>query len=213
MSMLGHNWSVLKQSLKDDKDRRKGHIRSSDTDFLPAALEVIEKPVSPTGRIVTWTLLIGLVATMAWLIFGRVDVVASAPGKIIPTGNVKLVQAPGSGVVRAIYVRDGDVVTKGQALLDLDPTLSSADLAQAQKALAAAELDIARNSAIANALAGRGLHFVAPPGTPPEVADTQARLIAAQIAEVNANSAGLSRSACCRSANGQVPRDRSHPRS
>jgi hemolysin D len=191
MSLLGHNWSVLKQSLKDDRERRKVHTRSSDTDFLPAALEVIEKPVSPTGRIVTWTLLIGLVATMAWLIFGRVDVVASAPGKIIPTGNVKLVQAPGSGVVRAIYVHDGDVVTKGQALLDLDPTLSSADLAQAQKALAAAELDIARNSAIANALVGRGLHFVAPLGTPPEVADTQARLIAAQIAEVNANSAGL----------------------
>ena len=191
MSLLGHNWTVLKQALKHDKARRKGLIPSSETDFLPAALEVIETPVSPTARVTTWVLLIGLVATTAWLVLGRVDVVASAPGKIIPTGNVKIVQSAGSGVVRAIYVHDGDVVKKGQPLLDLDPTLSGADLAQAQKALAAAELDIARNRAIANALVGRGLSFTAPAGTPPEVADTQRRLIAAQIAEVNATTSSL----------------------
>lgn len=191
MSLLGHNWNVLKQSIKDDNARRKGLIPSSEYDFLPAALEVIEKPVSPTARVTTWVLLIGLVVTALWLVLGRVDVVASAPGKIIPTGNVKIVQSAGSGVVRAIYVHDGDFVKKGQALLDLDPTLSGADLAQAQKALAAAELDIARNRAIANALGGQGLSFNAPSGTPPEVAETQRRLIAAQIAEVNATMAGL----------------------
>jgi len=192
MSAMAHNWHVLKEALKADRARRKGLIPSSETDFLPAALEVIERPVSPTARVTTWILLIGLTATAFWLVFGRVDVVASAPGKLMPTGNVKIVQSPGSGVVRAVYVRDGDVVKKGQPLLDLDPTLSGADLAQAQKALAAAELDIARNRAIADALAGKGLHFVAPPGTDPQVADTQQRLIAAQLAELNATTASLS---------------------
>lgn len=51
-------------------------------------------------------------------------------------------------VVRAIHVRNGDKVKKGQALLDLDPTIVGADLAAAQKALANAELEIARNRAI-----------------------------------------------------------------
>ncbi len=191
MSVLAHHWNVLKQALADDRLRIKGLIRTTEADFLPAALEVIERPVSPTARLVTQVLLVGLLATIAWLVFGQVDVVASAPAKIIPTGSVKLVQSAGSGVVRAIYVHDGDVVRKGQALLDLDPTLSGADLAQAQKALAAAELDIARNRAIADALAGRGLRFNPPPGTPPEVADTQRRLIAAQIAEVDATASSL----------------------
>jgi hemolysin D len=192
MSLWSHYWDVLRASIKDDRARRKDIVRSSETTFLPAALEIIESPVSPTARATTWVLLVGLVVTTAWLIFGRVDVVASAQGKIIPTGNVKIVQSAGSGVVRAIYVRDGDVVKAGQPLLDLDSTLSSADLAQAEKALAAAELDIARNRAIADALGGRGFHFTPPPGLSPEVADTQRRLIAAQLAEFEATSAGLS---------------------
>jgi hemolysin D len=191
MSGWAHHWDVFKQALREDRARRKIGIKSHEADFLPAALEVAERPVSPTARITLWVLLIGLLLATAWTVFGRVDVVATAMGNLIPTGNIKLVQSPGAGVVRAIYVRNGDTVRKGQALLDLDPTLAGADLAAAQKALAAAELDIARNRAIVDALSGRGLHFVAPEGTPPEVAETQHRLIAAQLAEIEATAASL----------------------
>ncbi|WP_263588908.1 HlyD family type I secretion periplasmic adaptor subunit [Sphingopyxis sp. GC21] len=191
MSGWRHHWEVLRESLRADRERRKGFIPSREADFLPAALEVAERPVSPTARAVTWALLVGLLLTILWTVFGRVDVVASAPGSLIPTGNIKLVQSPGAGVVRTIYVRNGDVVRKGQPLLDLDPTIVGADLAAAQKALAAAELDIARNKAIADALSGRGIHFAAPAGTPAEVADTQRRLITAQLAEIDATVASL----------------------
>ena len=133
----------------------------------------------------------GLVATIAWLVFGRVDVVASAQGKILPTDAVKLVQASNTGVVRRIYVRDGDVVRRGQALIDLDPTVSTADEAQAQKALLAAEIDAARDRAIADALGGQAITFNAPAGTSPEVAETQRRLIAAQVAENMAATASM----------------------
>jgi hemolysin D len=189
---LAHHWRVYREALAADRSRRKGFLASDEVDFLPAALEVIEKPVSPTARVVTWAALVFLVITILWLVFGRVDVVASASGKIVPVGSVKLVQSPGSGVVGAIYVRNGDIVKAGQKLLDLDPTLSSADLTQAQKALAAAELDAARARAIADALGGGGVRFVAPPGTPPEIAVTQTRLIAAQLAETEATIASLS---------------------
>lgn len=191
MSTWRHHWEVLKEALHAEREKAKSFIPSAEADFLPAALEVAERPVSPTARVTAWVLLVGLAITIVWTVFGRVDVVASAPGSLIPTGNTKLVQSPGAGVVRAIYVRNGDVVRKGQPLLDLDPTLTGADLAQAEKALAAAELDIARNQAIADALSGRGLHFTAPPSTPPEVAETQRRLIAAQLAEIEATTASL----------------------
>lgn len=192
MSAWGHHWDVLRAALQVEKERAKNFVPTREADFLPAALEVAERPVSPTARVTAWVLLGGLTITIAWTVFGRVDVVASAPGSLIPTGNTKLVQSPGQGVVRAIYVRNGDVVRKGQALLDLDPTLTGADLAQAEKALASAELDIARNRAIADALSGKGLHFVAPPETSPEIAETQRRLIAAQLAELEATTASLS---------------------
>lgn len=191
MSGLSHHWDVWKEAIRADRTQSKSSVKSHESDFLPAALEVAERPVSPTGRIVTWVLLVGLVIMILWTVFGRVDVVASAPGSVILTGNVKIVQSPGAGVVRAIHVRNGDRVEKGQPLLDLDPTIVGADLAAAQKALANAELEIARNRAIADALSGRGLRFVAPAGTPPEIADTQRRLIAAQIAEIEATTASL----------------------
>ncbi len=127
MNAWAHNWDVFKASWKADKQRRSGFIPSAETDFLPAALEVIERPVSPTARTVAWAALILLGLTLLWTIFGRVDVVATASGQLIPTGNIKMVQSPSAGVVRAIHVRNGDVVRKGQALVDLDPTLSGAD--------------------------------------------------------------------------------------
>jgi hemolysin D len=188
---ISHNWSVFREALAQDRKQRKGRVRSKEPAFLPAALEVIERPVSPTGRITAWTLLLGLVATGAWLTLGHIDIVASAQGKIIPTDAVKLVQAANIGVVRKIYVRDGTIVRKGEPLIDLDPTVSTAEEAEASKGLLAAELDVARDSAIADALIGKGIHFAPPTGTTPEVAETQLRLIKAQVAESGAATAGM----------------------
>ncbi|WBO24458.1 HlyD family type I secretion periplasmic adaptor subunit [Sphingomonas abietis] len=191
MNAISHHWRVAREALVQEKARAKSARRSADSRFLPAALEIIERPVSPTGRITAWVLLIGLVATFAWLIIGKVDIVASTQGRIMPTDDVKMVQASNTGIVRAIYVRDGDAVKKGQPLIDLDPTVSTADQTQAEKALLSDELDVARDRAIADALSGRGLHFTPPGGTPADVADTQRRLITAQVAESEASMAGM----------------------
>ncbi|HKR16883.1 MAG TPA: HlyD family type I secretion periplasmic adaptor subunit [Novosphingobium sp.] len=193
MSGLAHSWRVIREALKADRERRRNAVLSADAEFLPAALEVIETPVSPTGRLTTWILLAGLVVTILWLVLGRVDVVSSAPGKLMPAGSVKIVQSAGSGVIRSILVHDGDHVRKGQLLIELDTTLATAELQQAEKALLSIELDVARNRAIADALSGRGgaPHFVAPAGTPPEIAETQRRLVDAQVGEVLANVGGL----------------------
>ena len=98
---LTHSWRVIRDALKADKERQQARVAMRETQFLPAALEVIEQPVSPTSRATAWVLMIGLLATVAWLILGKVDVVATAPGKILPSGSVKIVQSAGSGVVTA----------------------------------------------------------------------------------------------------------------
>lgn len=195
MNALTRHWDVARKALAEDKKRSRSASQSADTRFLPAALEIIERPVSPTGRITAWVMMIGMTATIAWLVLGKVDVVASAQGQIMPAGDVKLVQAAEPGVVRRIYVRDGDVVRKGQALVDLDPTVSGAEQVQAEKALLAARLDVARNQAIADALSGKGFIFTPPPGTTVDVANTQRRLIAAQVAQ---NQAGIASMAAAR---------------
>lgn len=211
MNWLRHNWQVVREALVADRERVRHRRESADVEFLPAALEVIEKPVSPTGRATTWVMLIGLVVTLAWLVLGRVDIVASAPGKIVPAGSVKIVQSTSLGVIRELRVRDGDKVVKGQLLIALDTTLATADLQQATNALLSLELDVARGRAIADALDGRGLRFAAPPGTPPDVADTQKRLVEAQVRELEATVAGLEaarRSALSEAAAAQATRSK-----
>ena len=191
MNAISHHWHVARLALAQEKARARGHLRIHEPDFLPAALEVIERPVSPTGRVTAWVLLAGLAATGAWLTLGHVDVVASAQGQIIPTDDVKLVQASSTGIVRRIYVHDGNVVKQGQPLIDLDPTVSTAEEAQASKGLLASELDVARDRAIADALSGRSIHFTPPVGTSADVAETQRQLIQAQVAESDASSSGM----------------------
>ena len=59
----------------------------------------------------------------------RLDIVATAPGRLVPQSQVKLVQAAEPGIVREILVRDGDLVQQFQALIRMDTTVSGADAA------------------------------------------------------------------------------------
>lgn len=121
-----------------------GRLSPSEKEFLPAVLEVVEKPPSPIGRIVMWTIFALIAIGIVWSIVGHVDEVAVAPGKLIPVGFVKVVQAEDKGVVKAIYVQDGDKVTKGQLLMEVDATVSSADLTRVKQQLAYYNLEMER---------------------------------------------------------------------
>nr|WP_208403962.1 HlyD family type I secretion periplasmic adaptor subunit [Sphingomonas insulae] len=165
-------------------------VRSDEVSFLPAALEIIERPVSPTARATTWTSLILLVLAVAWLVFGRVDIVASAQGRLIPADHVKLIQPAEAGVVRAILVYDGQLVRRGQPLVELDPTVSAAEAVQARRALEAAELDAARARALLSALDGHGLIFNAPQGTSAGIVADQTALARARLDDILATAAG-----------------------
>ena len=88
---------------------KKEVIRRSESElaFLPAALEIVETPPSPIGRAIGITVISLFCLALAWASFGTVDIVATAPGKIIPSGRTKTIQPFESGVVSAIRVRDG----------------------------------------------------------------------------------------------------------
>lgn len=186
MNAITRIWHAARDALDDERARAGPRLKTDEAQFLPAAMEIIETPVSPTGRVTAWVLMIGLVATILWLTFGTVDVVASAPGKLIPLDSVKLIQPADAGVVRAIFVHDGQHVRAGEALVQLDPTVSTAEAAQAAKALQATELDVARDRAVLSSLDGGALAFAPPPGTPADIAATELALGRATIADLQA---------------------------
>lgn len=181
MNVIIRHWDVVRTALADEKARAKNLVRTDQVSFLPAALEIVERPVSPTARATAWAMIVLLAIAIAWMTFGRIDIVASAQGRLIPADNVKLIQPADAGVVRSILVRDGQRVRKGQPLVELDPTMSTADASQARRALEAAELDVARGRAILSALDGNGLRFTAPPDTSNQTAAVQIALAQAQL--------------------------------
>ena len=81
---------------------------------------------------------------LAWASIGTVDIVAVAPGKIIPTGRTKIIQPFEAGVVRAIAVRDGQSVKTGDVLIELDPTMNAAELGHLKSDLVGSQLEAAR---------------------------------------------------------------------
>src|SRR6516225_3829629 len=87
--------------------------------FLPAALEIVETPPSPLGHAIGVTIIAMFSVALAWACFGHIDIVATATGKIVPSGRTKVVQPFETGVVRAIHVQDGQPVTAGEVLIEI----------------------------------------------------------------------------------------------
>ena len=85
---------------------------------------------------------------VGWACVGEVDIIATAQGRIIPTGKSKAIQPFETGVVRAIAVADGSLVRKGDVLIELDPTSDHSDETRLAFGLAQDRLDLARLRAL-----------------------------------------------------------------
>jgi hemolysin D len=75
------------------------------------------------------------VLALLWSILGHVDIVAVAPGRIIVSDRTKVIQPLEASVVKKVLVKDGDRVQAGQVLVELDPTMATADIASVQEQL------------------------------------------------------------------------------
>ena len=79
-------------------------------------------------KTVTWSLIGTTVIGIGWLAIARTEEVVVATGKLEPVGNVKDVRIPPGGVVEAILVKNGQRVSKGEALIRLDQESSAEQL-------------------------------------------------------------------------------------
>lgn len=120
--------------------------------FLPAALSLQETPVHPAPRRLAWGLMALFVMALLWSIIGKVDIVAVAPGRIIVSDRTKVIQPLEASVVKKVLVKDGDRVQAGQVLVELDPTIATADKANVQEQLNAAISEELRTEALLQAL-------------------------------------------------------------
>lgn len=96
-------------------------------DFAPALLAIQERPPASLPRAVATTVAVATGLMIAWAAFAKLDIVASAEGRLVPSSLVKVVQPAEAGVVAELLVKEGDSVRAGQLLVRLDARASRAD--------------------------------------------------------------------------------------
>lgn len=121
--------------------------------FLPAALSLQETPPSPAPRIAMRLIMAFGLLAIVWSIFGKLEIVATAQGKILLREGTKAIQPIETSVVRAIHVVEGTTVRRGQVLIELDATSTGADLARTASDLLSARLQLAKAEALKKGIA------------------------------------------------------------
>lgn len=146
--------------------------------FLPAHLELVEAPASPTSRWFIRIIIALFCAALLWACIGKLDIVAVAPGKTVVGSRTKIVQPAETAVVKRILVRDGQTVKQGDLLIELDATGTGADYAKAGDALVNARLSELRLAAMATSLDSGVAPILAPEPSLPQTRHASEQLLA-----------------------------------
>jgi hemolysin D len=148
--------------------------------LAPPILEITEDPPPRLLWLMPWLIMATVAAVLAWSFVGELDIVVPAQGTLVPSGRVKVIQAPEPRIVRRILVSEGQRVAAGDPLLEFDTTDATADRDRLVKELAAARLRAARQRASLESAPA----FDPPPGSDPARAADERRLFEADRARL-----------------------------
>lgn len=113
-------------------------------DFAPGLLSIQESPPARMPRMVMYTVAGLFLILLLWATFGKLNIIASAEGRLVPKTYVKIVQPADAGIVREILVKEGQPVRAGQILMRMDRSLSDADAKTIKNDMALRSLQLRR---------------------------------------------------------------------
>lgn len=179
---LGGHFRAARAAVRSQSHAPKANAKTPmELEFLPAYLEILERPPSSVGRFFGLSIMTLCAATLAWAILGKIDVVASAPGRLIVDQHSKVVQAPERGEITHIAVQDGMSVARDDVLIELNPITSKAEARRLRDQTAISSLKVARLEALA---APTSESAFSPPEDLPPAQVAQARaLLASELAQ------------------------------
>ena len=117
----------------------------NETDLSESTIEFLGSLHPFFSRALIYVLLLFIAISIAWAWYGQVDIVATAPFRLVPLGKVQNIQAPRSGEIQEIAIHSGDLIAEGQILFRLrsQETLEEfRELEQAEIAFKKAEFDL-----------------------------------------------------------------------
>lgn len=127
--------------------------------FLPAALEIQAAPPPTWSRSLLWGISALILIVILWASWAEIDIIATAQGKIVPSGQVKVIQPFETGVVKTIFIKEGQQVKAGDKLIALDSTSNQADADRLQNEWQGNNNDLARLKAFLAKLSSSNVDF------------------------------------------------------
>lgn len=123
-------------------------LKPHESEFLPAALSLQMAPVSPATRWITRILIGSIVFVLLWSIFGYMDIIVNGTGKLIPSERTKSIASTETARIDKIYVEEGQAVSAGDLLIELDTRMSDRERDKAIGDRDMARLQISRSRAL-----------------------------------------------------------------
>jgi hemolysin D len=192
--LLGKYAAAFRDAWRGRKSMAPASLEAHELEFLPAHLELRDSPLSPAPLWVARLIVAFALLALAWSVWGEVDIVVVASGKVVPGSRTKVIQPLEPGVIKRIAVRDGDRVRNGDLLVELDATSVGADVSKSQNELASAQLGAARAQALLEAQAQAHPEVRMPPSLPGASQQQRAEqlsLAQAQLSEYRARGSAL----------------------
>ncbi|PSU35613.1 HlyD family type I secretion periplasmic adaptor subunit [Photobacterium lutimaris] len=134
--MTNHKQRIKPQHLDYVRDSRYGSILEA----------------SGRSRLLLWLIALFFVAAIIWAAYAPIEQVTRGQGKVIPSSQRQIVQNLEGGIVEAILVREGEQVTVGQPLIQLDDTRFKADFDEKNQDLLGIKADSIRLNALLNSI-------------------------------------------------------------
>lgn len=89
-------------------------------DFLPSALEIVDKPASPLGKIIIYIIAIFILSIIIWASVAKIDKIVVSSGNIVPVGGIKTIDSNINGKILSINKSEGDVIKSGDEIITLE---------------------------------------------------------------------------------------------
>lgn len=121
-----------------------------DAEFMSETSAAVLQGAPRTAHWILWGTALFFVVALIWASLASLDEIATGAGKVIPTSHIQIVQNLEGGILSEILVREGEVVKKGQILVQMDATRFSSSFGENQAKYDALLTKIARLSAEAN---------------------------------------------------------------
>lgn len=151
IEQLKRYWQIAKLALLQEKAAKNSKIKGMnehEKEFLPAVLEVTETPPSHAARLLTYMIILMFTVLILWSVLGKVDIIATAAGKLMPASNIKTIQTLTDSEIEEIYVQEGQYVKEGQELIKFNQTEVLANIRRIKNEMRALEISIARQKAL-----------------------------------------------------------------